>query len=62
MGAYSASFRGPFIRTFPWNQTMAPDGPLAAMIALPGDATRELGVITGFDRDLRQRAPAQARP
>ncbi|HEX9166303.1 MAG TPA: protein kinase [Gemmatimonadales bacterium] len=50
---------GPFIRTLAWNHTIAPSGRVAALIALPGDATRELGVITGFDRYLAQRAPAQ---
>ena len=49
---------GPFIRTFAWNHTMAPDGRLAALISTPGDATRELGVITRFDDELRQRVPA----
>jgi serine/threonine-protein kinase len=51
---------GPFIRTLAWNHTMSPSGRLAALIALPGDATRELGVITGFDRYLSVRAPAAA--
>lgn len=50
---------GPFIRTFAWNHTMGPTGRVAALIALPGDATRELGVITGFDRYLTQRAPPE---
>jgi len=49
---------GPFIRTVAWNHTIDPSGRVAALMALPGDATRELGVITGFDRYLAMRAPA----
>jgi serine/threonine-protein kinase len=49
---------GPFIRTFAWNHTMTPDGRIAALISTPGDNTRELGVITRFDEELRQRVPA----
>ena len=51
---------GPFIRTFAWNHTMGPTGQVAALIALPGDTTRELGVITAFDRYLAERAPPDA--
>jgi Tol biopolymer transport system component len=50
---------GPFIRTFAWNHTMGPTGRVAALIALPGDTTRELGVISGFDRYLALRAPPE---
>ena len=53
---------GPFIRTFAWNHTMSPSGRVAALIALPGDHTRELGVITRFDEELRQRAPVSREP
>ena len=49
---------GPFIRTAGWNHTMGPSGRVAALVALPGDATRELGVITGLDRLLASRVPA----
>ena len=48
---------GPFIRTFAWNHTIGPDGRLAALISSPGESTRELGVITGFDRELLRLAP-----
>jgi hypothetical protein len=48
---------GPFIRTFAWNHTIGPDGRLAALVSAPGESTRELGVITGFDRELRRLAP-----
>ncbi len=48
---------GPFIRTFAWNHTIGSDGRLAALVAMPGDATRELGVITGFDQLLVRRVP-----
>ena len=50
---------GPFIRTFAWNHTIGPTGKVAALIALPGDATRELGVITGFDQYLARRVPPE---
>jgi hypothetical protein len=49
---------GPFIRTFAWNHAIGPTGRVAALIALPGDTTRELGVITGFDQHLAQLVPA----
>lgn len=49
---------GPFIRTFAWNHTLAPDGRLAALVSMPGTSSRELGVVTGFDRELVRRAPA----
>jgi hypothetical protein len=49
---------GPFIRTFAWNHTIGPDGRVAALISSPGERTRELGVITGFDRELLRLAPA----
>ena len=52
---------GPFIRTFAWNHTMTPEGGIVALISTPGDNTRELGVITRFDEELRQRVPV-ARP
>jgi serine/threonine-protein kinase len=48
---------GPFIRTFAWNHTIGPDGRVAALISSPGESTRELGVITGFDRELLRLAP-----
>jgi hypothetical protein len=48
---------GPFIRTFAWNHTIGPDGRVAALISAPGESTRELGVITGFDRELLRLAP-----
>ena len=38
------------------------DGRLVAMVATPGDATRELRVITEFPALLARRAPAQAKP
>ncbi|HEX9893748.1 MAG TPA: protein kinase [Gemmatimonadales bacterium] len=53
---------GPFIRTFAWNHTIGPDGRLAALISAPGESTRELGVITGFDRELARLAPPRPRP
>jgi serine/threonine-protein kinase len=53
---------GSFIRTFAWNHTMMPNGRLVAMVATPGDATRELRVITGFPALLARRAPAQVAP
>jgi serine/threonine-protein kinase len=52
---------GPFIRTFAWNHTMTPEGRIVALISTPGDNTRELGVITRFDEELKQRVPV-ARP
>jgi serine/threonine-protein kinase len=52
---------GPFIRTFAWNHTIDPEGRVAALISSPGESTRELGVITGFDRELLRLAPV-ARP
>lgn len=53
---------GSFLRTLGWTHTIGRDGRLAALISAPGDATRELGVITGFDHDLRRRAPSQRDP
>jgi len=53
---------GPFIRTFAWNHSIGSDGRLAVLVATPGDATRELGVITGFDQLLLQRAPRRTTP
>ncbi|MCL4865993.1 MAG: hypothetical protein KJZ47_08880, partial [Gemmatimonadales bacterium] len=54
---------GPFIRTFAWNHTIMPNGRLVAMVAMPGDATRELRIIAGFPALLTARAPAvDARP
>ena len=50
---------GPFIRTFAWNHTIGPDGRLAALISAPGESTRELGVITGFDKELVRKVPAR---
>jgi serine/threonine-protein kinase len=49
---------GPFIRTFAWNHTMTPEGRIVALISTPGDNTRELGVITRFEEELKQRVPA----
>jgi serine/threonine-protein kinase len=48
---------GPFISTFAWNHTLGPDGRLAVLLSAPGDATREIGVITGFPRELQRLAP-----
>jgi eukaryotic-like serine/threonine-protein kinase len=48
---------GPFIRTFAWNHTMGPDGRLAVLLSAPGSSTREIGVITGFPRELTRLAP-----
>lgn len=48
---------GPFIRTFAWNHTIAPDGRLAVLLSSPGESTREIGVITGFHRELTRLAP-----
>jgi len=48
---------GPFIRTFAWNHSLGPDGRLAVLLSAPGDATREIGVITGFHRELQRLAP-----
>ena len=41
-----------------------PDNPeaLAALLSAPGDETRELGVITGFDQELLRLAPARQAP
>ena len=58
-GRPSLLAEGPFIRTFAWNHTIGPDGRLAALLSAPGDQTRELGVITGFDRELTRLAPAR---
>ena len=48
---------GPFVRTFAWNHSLAPDGRLAVLLSAPGESTRELGVITGFDQRLRRLVP-----
>ncbi|MGH7710495.1 MAG: TolB family protein, partial [Gemmatimonadaceae bacterium] len=48
---------GPFIRTFAWNHTIAPDGRLAVLLSAPGESTREIGVVTGFHRELTRLAP-----
>lgn len=53
---------GPFIRTFAWNHTVGPDGRLAVLVSMPGDEARQLGVITGFDLELRRRVPPDPRP
>jgi hypothetical protein len=50
---------GPFIRTFAWNHTLSKTGRLAAMVAMPGSETRELGVITGFAADVARRVRPQ---
>jgi hypothetical protein len=50
---------GPFIRTFAWNHTMAPDGRVVALVSSEGERTRELGVITGFQYELQRLAPAR---
>jgi hypothetical protein len=50
---------GPFIRTFAWNHTIAPDGRLAVLLSSAGESTREIGVITGFQRELTRLAPAR---
>jgi serine/threonine-protein kinase len=53
---------GAFIRTFAWNHTIAKSGRIAAMVAMPGDYTRVLGVIAGFTQNLARQTPAQPRP
>lgn len=50
---------GPFIRTFAWNHTMAPDGRVVALVSTAGERTRELGVVTGFQHELARLAPAR---
>jgi WD40 repeat protein len=50
---------GPFIRTFAWNHSMAPDGRIVALVASPGDPPTALGVITGFQNTLQTMAPAR---
>jgi eukaryotic-like serine/threonine-protein kinase len=52
---------GPFIRTFAWNHTIGPDGRLAVLLSAPGESTRDIGVITGFDRELQRLAPKGTR-
>ena len=52
---------GPFLRTFAWNHTMGRDALLAVVLSAPGESTREIGVITGFHRELQRRAGATAR-
>jgi eukaryotic-like serine/threonine-protein kinase len=47
---------GPFIRTFAWNHTLAPDGRLAVLVSAPGRETRAVGVVTGFLGELRRLA------
>ncbi|MGQ0642088.1 MAG: protein kinase domain-containing protein [Gemmatimonadaceae bacterium] len=51
---------GPFIRTFAWNHTLGPDGRLTVLLSAPGESTREIGVITGFHRELQRLAPRGA--
>ncbi len=48
---------GPFVRTFAWNHTIAPDGRLLAVVALPERSARALAVVTGFDAELKRLAP-----
>lgn len=48
---------GPFVRTFAWNHSIAPDGRVVTLASVPGRSTRELGVITGFHGMLEQLAP-----
>jgi len=50
---------GPFLRTLGWNHTMSPDGRLIAVVGTSGEQTRELGVITDFDRELIRLAAPQ---
>ena len=45
------------MRTFAWNHSLAPDGRIAVLLSAPGESTRELGVITGFDERLRRLVP-----
>lgn len=52
---------GPFIRTFAWNHTIGADGRMLVLLSTPGDVTRELGAITGFDELLTRRAPPEGR-
>ena len=48
---------GPFVRTFAWNHSMAPDGRLAVVVARPEGSLRELVVVTGFAGELGRIAP-----
>jgi len=43
---------GPFVRTFAWNHSIAPDGRLAVVVALPERSLRELVVVTGLPGEL----------
>jgi hypothetical protein len=48
---------GPFVRTFAWNHSIAPDGRLVVSVASPERATGELRVISGFPAELQRRVP-----
>jgi len=48
---------GPFVRTFAWNYSIAADGRLATVVALPERSLRQLAIVTGFDSELRRLAP-----
>ena len=52
---------GAFVRTFAWNHSMAPDGRIAVLVALPERSRRDLGVISGFHRELTTIAPTTRR-
>ena len=58
-GAPRLLAEGPFVRTFAWNHSIAPDGRLVVSVALPERSLRELVVVTGFDRELARIAPRQ---
>jgi hypothetical protein len=48
---------GPFVRTFAWNHSIAPDGRLAVVVARPERSLNELVVVTGFGGELPRVAP-----
>jgi len=48
---------GPFVRTFAWNHSIAPDGRLAVVVAFPERSLRELVVVTGLPGELGRVAP-----
>jgi len=57
VGAPRFVAEGPFVRTFAWNHSMAPDGRLAVVVARPEASLRELVVVTGFAGELARVAP-----
>ncbi len=48
---------GPFVRIFAWNHSMAPDGRIVVVVALPEGTRRDLSVVTGFGQQLTRLAP-----